>query len=197
MVGTSTAMLRLRGSGDHLRLRVAKAPDPIANVRECCRASVAVEKALGEAIRDALAAGHNWAEVGHVLGVEASTSVGVAEQYDASRSWMRSRFWGKGDETTRRSAHLSHWPRSTRSSQPSVISWGAWEQSTAVAPATAGASVQSSAFSAGLSPGDTAVRHTLTEGLSISAAWPGSILLTHRHRHVPVIYPRHGRMARS
>ena len=101
MIGTSTATLRLRGSGGHLRLRVAKAPDPLANVRECCRASAAVEKALGEVIRDALAAGHNWAEVGLVLGVDASTSFGVAEQYDASRSWMRSRFWGMGGEATR------------------------------------------------------------------------------------------------
>ena len=101
MIGTSAATLRIRGSGEHLRLRVAKAPDPLANVRECCRASVAVEKALGEAIRDALAAGHDWAEVGHALGVAASTSVGVAQQYDASRSWMRSRFWGTGGEATR------------------------------------------------------------------------------------------------
>lgn len=101
MIGRSTATVRLRGSGEHLRLRVAQAPDALANVRECCRASVAVEKALGEVIRDALAAGHNWAEVGHVLGVDASTSVGVAGQYDASRSWMRSRFWGAGGEATR------------------------------------------------------------------------------------------------
>ena len=63
MIGTRMATLRLRGSGEHLRLRVGKAPDQLANVRECCRASVAVEKALGEAIRDALAAGHNWAAV--------------------------------------------------------------------------------------------------------------------------------------
>jgi hypothetical protein len=94
MIGTSTATLRFRGSGAHLRLRVAKASDPLANVRECCRASVAVEKALGEAIRDALEEGHNWAEVGHVLGVDASTSVDVAQKYDTSRNWMRSRFWG-------------------------------------------------------------------------------------------------------
>lgn len=100
MFGT-TATLRLRGSGDHLRLRVAQAPDPLTNVRECRRASVAVEKALGEAIRNALAAGHNWGEVGDALGVDASTSVGVAEQYDASRSWLRSRFWGTGGEATR------------------------------------------------------------------------------------------------
>ena len=101
MIGTRTATLRLRGFGEHLRLRVVKAPDPLATVGECCRASVAVEKATGEAVRDALAAGHNWAEVGHVLGVDASTPVGVAEQYDASRSWMRSRFWGTGGEATR------------------------------------------------------------------------------------------------
>jgi hypothetical protein len=101
MFGTGTATIRLRGSGEHRRLRVVEVADPLANVRECCRASVAVEKALGEAIRGALAAGHTWAEVGHVLGVDASTSVGVAEQHDASRSWMRARFWGTGREASR------------------------------------------------------------------------------------------------
>ena len=99
MIGTRMATLRLRGSGEHLRLRVGKAPDPLANVLECCRASVA-EKALGEAIRDALAAGHHWAEVGHALGVDASTAAGVGEQYDASRSSMRSKLWGKGGEAS-------------------------------------------------------------------------------------------------
>ena len=93
MMGTSTGTLRLRGSGEHLRLHVAKAPDPLVNVRECCRASVAVEKAMGEAIREALAAGRSWAEVGQALGVEANTSVGVAEQYDSSRRRIRRRFW--------------------------------------------------------------------------------------------------------
>ena len=98
MIGTSKATLRLKGSGEHLRLRVGRSPEPLANVRECCRASVAVEKAMGEAIRDALAAGRSWAEVGEVLGVEADTSVGVAEQYDTSRRWMRTRFWGTNGE---------------------------------------------------------------------------------------------------
>jgi hypothetical protein len=98
MIGTSTTTLRLKGSGDHLRLRVAKAPDPLADVHECCRASVAVEKALSEAIGDALAAGHSWAEVGQALGVAAETSVGVREQYDASRGRMRTRFWSTAGE---------------------------------------------------------------------------------------------------
>lgn len=101
MIGTNTATLRLRGSGEHLRLRVAKAPDPLANVRECCRASVAVEKALGEAIREALAAGHTWTEVGQTLGVEVNTSAGVGEQYDTSRSWMRRKFWGSDRDEER------------------------------------------------------------------------------------------------
>jgi hypothetical protein len=100
MIGARATTVRLRGSGDHLRLRVARAPDQLVDVRECCRASVAVEKALGEVIRDALAAGHSWAEVGKALGVAAETSVGVREQYAASRSWMRSGFWGTAGEQT-------------------------------------------------------------------------------------------------
>ena len=101
MFGKSTASLRLRGSGEHLRLGVVKAGDPLANVRECCRASVAVEKALGEAIRDARAAGLGWDEVGQALGVKADSEAGVWEQYDASRRWMRMRFWGATGEETR------------------------------------------------------------------------------------------------
>jgi len=101
MIGRTTPALRLRGSREHLRLRVSKAPDPLANVRECCRACVAVVKALGEAVRDALAAGHSWAEVGEALGVEATTSVGVREQFEASRRWMRTRFWGTETDGTR------------------------------------------------------------------------------------------------
>lgn len=96
MMGTSRATLRFKGAGEHLRLRFGGGTDPLANVRECCRASVAVEKALGEAVRDALNAGHTWAEVGHALGVEASTPNGVREQYDTARRWMRTRFWGIG-----------------------------------------------------------------------------------------------------
>jgi hypothetical protein len=101
MIGTSKATLRLRGSGEHLRLRVAKTSDPLANVRECCRASVAVEKALGEAVRDALVAGNDWAELGRALGVEANTSVGVRDEFDDSRRWMRAMLWGTDGEEPR------------------------------------------------------------------------------------------------
>jgi len=98
MIGTSAAILRVRGSGEHLRLRVAKGRDPLANLRECCRASVALEKAMGAAVREALAAGHGWAEVARALGVEGDTSVSVRNQYDTSRSRMRTWFWNTGDE---------------------------------------------------------------------------------------------------
>ncbi|HEY6811034.1 MAG TPA: hypothetical protein VIZ70_07910 [Propionibacteriaceae bacterium] len=69
-------------------------------MNECCRAPVAVEKALGEAIRAAIAAGHSWTEIGQSLGLQARTSDGVREEFEASRRWMRSRFWGiAGQET--------------------------------------------------------------------------------------------------
>jgi len=96
MMKTGTTTLRFRGSGARLRLRVAPVAQPLTNVRECCRASVAVEKALGEAIRQALATGHSWAEVADALGVEASTPTGVRDSYEASRRLMRSRFWDGG-----------------------------------------------------------------------------------------------------
>ena len=98
MIGAKTPALRFKGSGDKLRLRVTTVPDPLANVRECCRASVAVEKALGEAIRGALSAGHSWAEIGTALGVEGESSASVREQYPSSRRFMHARFWGSGEE---------------------------------------------------------------------------------------------------
>ena len=101
MIGERTPTLRLRGSGGNLRLRVATGPDPLTTVSECCRASLAVDKALGEAIRGALATGHTWAEVGLALGTDATTSSGVREEYDASRRWIRSRFWDDGEDASR------------------------------------------------------------------------------------------------
>lgn len=94
MIVTGTPRLRLRGSGTRLRLRVAARKDPLATVRECCRASTALEKALGEAVRDSRAAGHSWAEVGEALGVRATTPDEVLAAYLTTSQWMRSRFWG-------------------------------------------------------------------------------------------------------
>ena len=94
MLGTTTPTLRIRGSGEHLRLRVASSPDLLAVVHECCRASTAVEKALGESIQAAIAAGHSWDEVAEAVGVQAHTAERVQEEYEASHRWMQRRFWG-------------------------------------------------------------------------------------------------------
>lgn len=40
----------------------------MGGVTECCRALMALERALGESIRQARTAGHSWAEVGRALG---------------------------------------------------------------------------------------------------------------------------------
>jgi len=100
MITATNPKLRFRGSGEHLRLRLASTPDPLATVHECCRASVALEKALGEAIREAIATGHSWAEVGQALRVDAETSVGVQEAYEATGHWMRSKFWHRDGDTS-------------------------------------------------------------------------------------------------
>jgi hypothetical protein len=56
----SRAVVRLHGSGEHLQLNVSSARDRLETVREWCRASTAMDKALGEAIRKAVGAGHTW-----------------------------------------------------------------------------------------------------------------------------------------
>src|SRR5262245_23039014 len=91
MIGTRRSAPRFRGSGDHLRLRVPAAPEALVTARELSRGSVAVEKALGESVRDAVAAGHSWSEIGDALGVGGSTAAEVRERYETSRRDMRSR----------------------------------------------------------------------------------------------------------
>lgn len=43
--------------------------DPDAGLAECCRASVALDKALAKSIRRARDAGRSWSEIGQALGV--------------------------------------------------------------------------------------------------------------------------------
>ena len=63
--------VRIRGRGDHLRVRLDGdwAGDPLAGVAESCRSSVAVDKALAEAVQHSRAAGVSWDEIGRSLGV--------------------------------------------------------------------------------------------------------------------------------
>jgi hypothetical protein len=69
---TATPRVRIVGHGSRLRVRT-KGDWPgnsVAALRESCRASVAVEKAVAEAISAARVAGVSWPDVGRVLGVD-------------------------------------------------------------------------------------------------------------------------------
>lgn len=68
---THTRRVRLTGHGRRLRLRQRGrwGQDALEDLRECCRASMALDKALGEAIRGSIAAGAKWEDIGRVLGV--------------------------------------------------------------------------------------------------------------------------------
>lgn len=90
--------LRLSGHGERLRLRQRghwQQGDPLEAVRECCRASMAVEKALGEAVRGARTAGASWPDVGHALGVheDAETEQDVVDALADMKLEVWRRFW--------------------------------------------------------------------------------------------------------
>ncbi|WP_426997149.1 hypothetical protein [Pseudarthrobacter sp. N5] len=69
------------------------------DLRECCRASTAVDKALGEAIQATVAAGIPWRDIGRVLGVaEADGSRrDVIDALAASRRELWHRGAGRSD----------------------------------------------------------------------------------------------------
>lgn len=95
--------LRLRGHGSGLRLSISGdwASDPMGGVTECCRALMALEKALGESIGHARSAGHSWAEVGRALGAT-ETAAGFDDVVDAFAAKKRAtweRFWTERTES--------------------------------------------------------------------------------------------------
>ena len=63
--------VRIAGHGTRLRVRTRGDwdGDAVAALRESCRASVAVEKAVAEAIQRARALGVSWDEIAPTLGV--------------------------------------------------------------------------------------------------------------------------------
>ena len=92
---TTKPRLELRGHGEHLRLRTKPAADPLATAREACRAATALDRALGEAVREALAVGCTWHEVGQALiGGNATEGDQVLAQYARARRQSWRRFWG-------------------------------------------------------------------------------------------------------
>ena len=99
---TTEPRLRLRGRGRHLRLRASSGDngDPLALVRECCRANVAVEKALGEAVSSARSAGTSWGEIAAALGAPAAATT-RREVIDARVEQQRllwERLWPGGSQ---------------------------------------------------------------------------------------------------
>ena len=96
-MAATSRRLRLRGQGRGLRLSISGdwTSDPMGGVTDCCRALMALEKALGESIRQARSAGHSWAEVGRTLGAtESATSFEhVADAYAANKRATWELFW--------------------------------------------------------------------------------------------------------
>jgi hypothetical protein len=68
---TATPRVRIAGHGNTLRVRTKGDWEghPLVALRESCRASVAVEKAVAEAIHRARTDGMSWEEIGQTLGV--------------------------------------------------------------------------------------------------------------------------------
>jgi len=91
------ARLRLSGHGGGLRLRYvgSRQHDPLDRMRECCRASLAVDKALGESVREAISTGASWQEVGRALGVhqDAQSRQDVLDAFAEIKRAVWNRFW--------------------------------------------------------------------------------------------------------
>ena len=84
-----TKKLRIVGHGAILRLRMVGdwEGEPLEGVRECCRVTTAVDKALRQEVRLARQAGHSWTEIGQTFGV---TKQAVWERFGKTTPCRRS-----------------------------------------------------------------------------------------------------------
>ena len=66
-----TKKLRIVGHGRDMKLRRVGdwEGEPLEGVRECCRVTTAVDKALRQEVRLARQAGHSWTEIGQAFGL--------------------------------------------------------------------------------------------------------------------------------
>lgn len=73
--------------------------EPLAALRDACRASIAVEKLIGESILKARDAGHSWQEIGRALGVNENASDWneVAQDLATSRRHVWDRYINSRD----------------------------------------------------------------------------------------------------
>ena len=96
-MAVTSRRLRLKGHGMGLRLSISGdwSSDPMGGVTECCRALMALEKALGESISQARSAGHSWADVGRALGATetAASFDDVADAFAANKRATWELFW--------------------------------------------------------------------------------------------------------
>jgi hypothetical protein len=96
-MAVTSRRLRLKGHGAGLRLSISGdwSSDPMGGVTECCRALMALEKALGESIRQARSVGHSWADVGRALGAteQAASFDDVANAFAANKRATWELFW--------------------------------------------------------------------------------------------------------
>jgi hypothetical protein len=96
-MAVTSRRLRLKGHGTRLRLSISGdwGSDPMGGVTDCCRALMALEKALGESIREARSAGHSWADVGRALGATetAASFDDVADAFAANKRATWELFW--------------------------------------------------------------------------------------------------------
>ena len=96
-MAVTSRRLRLKGHGTGLRLSISGdwSSDPMGGVTDCCRALMALEKALGESIRQARSAGHSWADVGRALGATetAASFDDVADAFAANKRATWELFW--------------------------------------------------------------------------------------------------------
>ena len=94
---TRSPQVRLSGHGARLRLRQRGQwqENPLEALRECCRASLAIDKALGEAVRQTRTLGASWREVGRLLGVaeDAETERDILDALTDSKREVWRRFW--------------------------------------------------------------------------------------------------------
>jgi len=89
--------LRLRGHGRRLRLHASRGGDvdPLRLMSECCRTNLALDKALGEAITTARAAGKDWPEIAGALAAagETVTRDALIEERLHQQRLVWQRFW--------------------------------------------------------------------------------------------------------
>ena len=94
---TRTSRPRFTGHGSRLRFHPPHGwhGNPLDGIRESFRSTIAIEKALGENVERARAAGHSWSDIGRALGVvdDARNVEDVIEALASAKTYLWSRMF--------------------------------------------------------------------------------------------------------